>query len=442
MKRLFLYSLLLQISLIAAAQTIVPHNLSLGSAYDYSLSIPKEFTYGGVPLLTMYDEENKNVQIYDEDIQLIRTIDTSQEKSFDYQLTFQDEEREVKAVEVINEDFTLLGMNFHDWVEQIKRTDPNFTEDKLAIRTETNGDSLIMVDLENPYSSVETMYFNYKYFGKQYPRRYWRCRNGQMYQYDATYLATYTDWHTAGTHVEQRQEPLRCIKLCDLNLNFGDERATTYFEVSQTLFNEDEEFEYIIPKYVLAEEGFGGYTLMEPNEDNYGDEPIVTKRSNIASEKSKLALAGFQIVSADGTVTNDLTFERNLTAYDDKVFVISIGNKTYLAFSGYQNDKSCTIFYLVDKKTSSIKRHNIAPAALVAHPTIADKSEQITVELSEESRIHELSIVNSGGQTVKRIPVAPGQRQITIPATHLSTGMNIVHAKGAQGRNACKIIIK
>ena len=442
MNRLLFSALLLLASLTTAAQTVINKRMDFGSAYDPAFSIPKEFSYGGTPLLILHEQEEQSLLVYDEDIRLVKTIHLGQEKTFDFQLEFKDWEREVKTVEVINEDFSLLSLSFSEWLEQVRRTDPGFTEEKMTITVGEHGDSLIFLDLENSFSDVRALYFNYNTFGKQYPKRYWRCRNGQIFQCHGTYHISYTPWRVVGTHQEQRQEPRRCINLCNINLNQGDGRATSYFTVSQTLFNEDEEFEYIIPKYVLSEEGFGGYTFTEPTEVYWDDEPIQTKRSDVISEKTKLALAGFQVVSSDGTVHSDLNFGQNLNADIAHAFVVTIGTKTYLAFSGWKADAEVTFFYLIDKKTSQVKPHSIAPASLTAHPTLADKSEPVTVELGADSHVRELSIVNAAGQVLHRIPVAENQKQVTLPAHLLSPGMNIIFAKSRSGSSACKVIVR
>lgn len=441
------FLLMLSISTLAChAQTKVTEEMDLGYPDRNALSIPKEFCYGNTPLLTMYDNtEERNLLVYDENINLVKTINIRQEKTFNYQLLYQDEEREITAVNATETEQT-LNITYEQWIVQQSRVDPSFSEEKVSITKEANGDSLIIVDLTNPYVPIEQLYFNYNYFGKQYPKRYWRSKSGQMYQYAITYAVTYGDWHSVGTRTENRQETLRRLQLCNINLNYGDGRANYYFEASQTLFNNDEEFEYIIPKYELSANGSGGGSsndvIVEPS---YGEETIETHRSTIISEKSKLALVGFQVVTAEGNVINDLLFDKDFNASirSNYAYVITIGSMTYLAFDGYMNDKSCTVFYRIDRDgTNMIRKVNAAPARMMVSPTIANRTEQITVTLDEKNNAHEIIVVDSAGKIVKRVPIAAGQKTVSFPAQGLSQGLNIVNATDKATVNSCKIIIK
>ena len=446
MRKFFVLQTLLVAALTCFSQTKVTEEMDLGYPDRNALSIPKEFTYDNTPLLTMYDNtEDRNLLVYDEDINLIKTINIRQEKTFNYQLLYQDEEREVTAVNATETEQT-LNVTYEQWIIQQSRVDPSFSEEKVSITKEANGDSLIIVDLTNPYVPIEQLYFNYNYFGKQYPKRYWRSKGGLMYQYTITYTVTYGDWHSVGTRTENRQETLRRIQLCNINLNYGDGRANYYFEASQTLFNDDEEFEYIIPKYELSANGSTGSSSSEPIiEPSYGEETIETHRSTIISGKSKLALVGFQVVTADGNIVSDLLFDNGFSAsvYPNYAYVITIGSKTYLAFEGYMNDKRCTVFYAIDRNgTNKIKKVNAAPARMMVSPTIAHRTEQITVTLDEKNDTHEIFVVNSAGQIVKRVPVAAGQKTVSFPAQSLSQGLNIVNTTDKSTANSCKIIIK
>ena len=73
---------------------------------------------------------------------------------------------------------------------------------------------------------------------------------------------------------------------------------------------------------------------------------------------------------------------------------------------------------------------------------MADRSQQITVELGEGNNAKEITVVNSSGQVVKRVPMEEGQREITISARELGTGLNVVNTRTEQGSGSCKIIVR
>lgn len=439
LKQLIITACILLLSAISVthAQIKAIGQLDMGYPERIALSIPKEFTYRNTPMLTLYDDtEERNLLIYDDDINLVKTINMGQVKTFNYQLILQDEEREIDSIKAVEQ--PLYGQTTYTvWLVNQENLDPTFDESQLIITKEANGDSLIRINSENPND-----YFHHNFFGKKYPRVYYRCFKGQVVTCLITYTIDYTEWHITGTHVENRQSELQRLKLCNINLNNGDGRANYYFEASQTLFNDDEAFEYIIPKYTLATEGFDDYYSVT-EDPIYGEQSIVTQRSTVISEKSKLALAGFQVVSSNGTIVKELNFEEEFTANANPscIYIISIGEKTYLAFDGQKNGKSQTMFYLINRKTADIKKVKMAPARLTAFPTVANHSENITVELDKDSKAHEITIINSMGQLTKRIPLLKGQKRVTFPAQGLASGLNIIHAAGDK-TSSCKIIIR
>lgn len=444
MRKIIISLLALLFANTANSQVKTTERLDLGWPDRSSLSIPKEFTFNNVPLLTMHDGSDENLLVYDENIELIKTINIRQEKTFDYQLTFQDEEREVISVDIASEYEQDLYTTYEVWLNQIMLTDPTLTESSIHISIEENGDSLIIMDFtDNSFYSVSYYYFNYDYFGKQYPRRYWRCKNGQMYMYNVGYNVTYSDWHVTGTRTEYRQETLRRIRLCNINLNYGDGRANYYFEASQTLFNKDEEFEYIIPKYAIsATEGTSGYSA-ESGSTVYGEEIIETKRTTCISEKTKLALIGFQIVSADGTILNDLTFGNEVSAEPDRVYIVTIGEKTYIAIDASIDNNYCTLFYLIDKETTDIKKVNVAPARLCVSPTIVDRNTTINIKFGDGNATgSEIKVISTTGTQVRQSIVPAGQRETQITLNGASGVYNVVQIQNNKVKATQKIILK
>ena len=84
----------------AQAQTI-DGDLSVSyDSYRSSVSIPHEFCYGNTPLLVLHNKDNNSpsVRLYDENLNLVKKIDLKNDFTFDYTLDYQDEKREVIAV--------------------------------------------------------------------------------------------------------------------------------------------------------------------------------------------------------------------------------------------------------------------------------------------------------------------------------------------------------
>ncbi|MBQ8046347.1 MAG: hypothetical protein IJ196_00240 [Prevotella sp.] len=446
MKRLSFLPLMAAYALASTAQITTTGQADLGYPSHNAISIPKEFCHTGMPLLTLYDNsDEENLLIYNEDLELIQTVKRGQEHTFDYRLTYQDEEREVEKVVISDEHEECLYLTFDEWTARQAATDPSFTASRLTITTESDGDSLITYDLSsNPYLPIEQLYFNYNYFGKQYPRLYWRCKNGQMYSCRASYSVAYTEWHTTGTHSENMQETLHALLLCNINLNHGDGRSDCYFEVSQTLFNDDDEFEYIIPRYAMSAKGSGNSDIHDEPYDPSGEETIELKRKIVISEQPFLALTGFQIVDTSGKTVKELLFDDGFEASISPhyAFVITIGTKTYLAFEGYKDEQRCTVFYLVDRSTNSIKKIETAPAQLSVTPIIAPKGTAINVYLDgNQAKNSEIIAYSATGAQIKRIAVPAGQAstQLSIATPGLYT---IIQQQDNSIKASRKIILK
>lgn len=429
------------------AQIKTDGKLELGSTSKLALSIPKEFCYDGAPMLQMYEDEyssssERKLLIYDENLNLRQTLQIGGDKTFDYQITYQDEVRDIINVSIKQETEDNMRMSYDDFITQTKMSDPTFDESQLTIIDEANGDKLIIYDftLSNYFS--QSFYYGYNVFGTKYPKQYFRCKNGVMYRYYVTYSVTYGDWRVSGTRTEDNHLNYKRLYLCNINLNEGDGQANYYFEASQTLFNNDETFEYLVPKYVLS--ASSSDASVAPTFDG-DDDPIETTRSTIVSEKPYVALAGFQVVSSNGTVVRDLDFEQGFDSsiQSGYIYVVTIGKKTYLAFSGYQDGKSCTLFYQVDRQTSDIRKVSTARGSFIVTPTIADRSTPINISFGDDNKSgSDIIVYSTSGSQMQQQSVPAGKKSTQLTLNR-NAGMYIV-ARKQQGQpvQTQKIIIK
>lgn len=431
----------------ANAQTITGR-FNLGYSPDrMALSIPKEFTYKDIPLMILKDNSDENkLLIYDENLNVTKTLSLENNNTFNYQLTYQDMTREVVAVEETGKTVSCKYSSYEEFIEKETAINPKFNESQLIITTQENGDKIISFDYSyyDYGPSNDRMYFAYDYFGKKYPKFYLVLSNGSMTGYTTNYTVTYSEWKVAGTHAEEIQKTLKRLHLCNINLNKGDERNDYFFEMSQTLFNEDEKFEYLIPKYELSSNYNG--PSMEGSEPSY-DETITTTQTMVISENRYETLTGFQVVSESGEIIKDLNFDSDFTgdidSYSDYAFVITIGSNTYLAFNGYSDNKSATIFYKIDKSSTDIKQVMKVPASMKLSPTIAEKNTPINISLGDDNKTgSDIVVVSTNGAKVKKQTIPAGQTsaQMYIPN---NTGVYCVsRVQNNKVTDTRKVIIK
>lgn len=446
MSRMKLYTIIAMAALAttSAAQSITGR-FEFGYADRAALSVPKEFSYGSVPYLVLVDNNDQNnIQVYDENLDVVKTIAMKESMPFNYQLTCQAETREVTAVNETYKNSYCSYESYEAFIQRESLVDPYFNESCLIIKDFGDGTRKITVDYTNSgYTTNRQMYFAYDYFGMQYPKVYFIENSEGLTGYRVDYAVEYSEWQATGTTVNDYSADQDRIRLCNINLNNGDGRANSYFEVSQTLFNSDEGFEYILPKYKLSANGnVGGSYVINGGGDT---EQITTQRSVVISEQKELALAGFQVLSEDGNVVSDITFDGDFEGSIDLdcAFVITIGNTTYLAFDGYSNGQSSTIFYKIDRSTSSIQKVKTAPSTMKLTPTVVNSGSTINVNFGDDNvKGSDLVVVSASGAAVQTYHVPAGQTSAQIQA-NTSAGMYCIsRLQKNKAAETKKIIVK
>lgn len=377
---------------------------------------PKEFCYNGQ--IKFVAEEHDYNHFYkfmtlDENFEVEKTF-TFNSKASEYILSYQRKREGSAAIE--NYEDELLYENKSSWEEA-----------KAAIYDEWGA---IVVEKDNYVIWPENGYYYYSdnIFGTKYPTWiiYWNPENKNVYIRRYSYKTLYTgDWYTYdSTTLTDYTGPCYFTYYdYDNNSSFSGEGYGAGFYATQTLFNSDEKYEMLITHSSQSETIY--------NESDYDGDGEIDHRKI----KSGEIITGYSIISEDGDVifsTNVSDGRFNDKNYYTEVFILKANGKFYI----YDGN-----IWEINRETSSIKQVAKLKGMRVS-PTIAEQTDNITVELGEGSNAKEIVVVNGNGQVVKQIPVKNGERQITINAGSLNRGLNILNARGAKGNNNCKIIVK
>lgn len=195
-----------------------------------------------------------------------------------------------------------------------------------------------------------------------------------------------------------------------LSLNYrdmdGNSNESTIY-LTQTLFNNDEKFEYIVS--------------VPSNDDDY-----------------YYAITGFKIVSDDNEVLQTITFEKNVNNEPD---LVKIGNNLYI---GFRTTKYDEYFLYKINKSSDPSKVSVAttPMRVSVSPRVTERNQDITV-IADGDGIKDVVVTNAAGQVVYSTKVAAGQQTVKINSRQLSSGLNVVNIKGANGKSEnCKVIVK
>ena len=189
------------------------------------------------------------------------------------------------------------------------------------------------------------------------------------------------------------------------NYDIANESVLLLF--TQTLFNSDEHFEYIEFEGELVDY-YWEYTS------------IHIKSTNGNTLWSFNAEDGYLISSG--------------------IEVFKLDNKYYLVVNESNDEEYRRHLYLISQGQGLTKVETELPISVF--PSIVNRSQQITVELGEGNNATEVTVINGVGQVIKRMPVQKGQRQVTIPAQDLNSGLNVVNTRTQQGQGSCKIIVR
>ena len=275
---------------------------------------------------------------------------------------------------------------------------------------------------ENHY--YDYMYSNYVDWGKQYPKYGWI--------YNAYNDVQCVEFCYSPDELEEVNRYEDRIVSAYYNddvyvLEMGHE-AYSQAVISQTLFNNDEKYEFILP-------------VMEPLEGmNYysGKQTIYYEHEAI----------GYKIVSEDGTVLQEIIVNE---ARDSKInieaFVLQFGDKKYFIIERYDGSdySDTTYFYEINKNTNSIQKVREMPGSMRVAPTVANRNEEITISINDDNCnvARELIITGVNGKLIERRTIPAGENTFKVNAGMMRSGMyNFTLQKKGEVVDNSKVIIK
>lgn len=216
---------------------------------------------------------------------------------------------------------------------------------------------------------------------------------------------------------EDDKHELLDIYLYDFDSNCTDSEDMRF---TQTLFNTDEKFEYVIGVY---------------EEKAVGDEYNPWMRRDYT---------GLEIKSESGETLSSITFDTPFTYYVTPEF-FKMGETIYLTVSGGAGDDgySPVLVYRIDRNSNSLQKVKDMQGLNIM-PRMPKRHEMVTVEMDEISNVaRKLVVVNAAGQVVDHVIVPAGSKQVQLSASRMSHGLNVIQLKdGTQTSNGYKIMVR
>ena len=400
--------------------------------------IPKDYSFDGNAKLHFYDYDD-NISVYDDNIEVVKQFKLT-DQTFSFERTYVTKTREVKNVasEVLNSevyiDFNDYHMSYEEWLNQQEMmggTDYTFIKKEMPDGT---------IKLYGYYSwSVESTIFAFNYFGAEYPMVYllYNPTEGIIYRYNVRYKVEYTDWKEGEKETVSETYTSNPMKLHYWNMALGQSEEGPSFYVSQTLFNEDEDYEYIVPKYTIVDE-----SDVSSGDPDYAHEIVLSRRVTLSSGYP--AQTGFRVMSSDGSVIKDIDFEEGflLDEYSNDQYLIVMGNKTYIAIDGeYKDGESYQrgiVFYLVDGKETAIKQVKTAPIKM----KVTKRANTIDVHLLNTDQPSNIVVTNMNGMTLAKQNARAGQSEVMINTTAPSGVYNVSRIQNGKVVDSSKVVLK
>lgn len=303
------------------------------------------------------------------------------------------------------------------------------TREEFANQCVQNGFSIIKeVSRETWYlpNDRENCYY-FDIYGDKYPETIYIWDNSTNYGYVRNYNYTYESWGDTGLYGEPEIEQDDATpRPCDIYPMSSSCVEYENFIISQTLFNNDEAFEWIVPILEAVDYSFTNEYCKE--------------------EGKKIRSTGFRIESQNGSVITSIKFPSGMYGYTYvEPYLYMMNNKNYLfiELSNIDNSEYYYMAYEIDNSNASINAVD-APRHLKVAPTMPQRGTNVDITFDKPTENSCKIIVTSvSGKIVLIKNVEAGKMNTSINTDRFEKGMFIVSVHdGKSSHENTKIIVR
>ena len=287
-----------------------------------------------------------------------------------------------------------------------------------------NNDRCVFATLELPGVGVEHIYkvwFRFEPYDAENPED-----NGVLYSFEGEGddpTVTLGEWEVAEYYDSTMYTFGEVDFISDMGTHAGCSLALT-----QTLFNEDDGYEYIAREYELrVAYGYeSGPTI--------SGEKIPVYRYN----RYDVVCSGFSVKTADGSTIQSVKFPKDFHSSDTPKFsVLELDGRGYLCCEGPYE----IIIYAIDGSGAGLRQVG-SPIPARVFPTIVNRGEPISIERGDVSEEARVSVYSGDGTRRYSGGMKPGEQLKTLPTSGLPGGLNIVTIEDGGNRESTKILVK
>lgn len=386
--------------------------------------ISSRFTTDGKPrvaLHTDYREGNGDCKftVYDSKFNVEKTI-TIPQRIEGYSLKLKCTATKVEAINVYDDlDDAWVYDENGDYVEVTTNSllelylAQRYSADDIVKSTDAEGHTI--------YYELSASYYDEANLGKKYPYYYHHIKDGHLYTARVSYgytglifeelgrEAMYTEGHEDGHYTWD-----------------GNYHTDDWVYLSQNIFNNDDNYEYIRPLY--SGEFREGYL------PSYSSRAIDTVTVNAYYD-----VKGIEIVNDLGEVKAQVNCDYDDYIYTDGTKVLIMDGEMYLMVDG----ESANYIYKIDRETSSVKEVQ-GDFKVSFSPRVARRSQDVTVSLDAPAKqTADLVVTSMDGRVVAKRAIRAGQQSVQVNTARMSSGLYnfTVSSNGKKIENG-KIIVK
>ena len=332
------------------------------------------------------------------------------------------------------------------------------TQENLIITSVTShpdGGILFIYDMDayQADGSDAYNYFMVDTYGKQYPKSGILWQNGYLYSYYPYYSdeSVYAEDEVTFEYGEWVEvDTTHWVSVQDYGIGFVDYDANQIISeifsngdgvcLSQTLFNQDEKYEYLSFSYELSEESI--------YEENCPLPEYSSTFTQYGTGWRASAYKSFNVMSEDGTILQTVTFPNGFNVIElVEAQVIKLADQYYILCQGEMNESETLLIYKINRSSVGASVEQVcAPIKVGAFPSVANRNQMITIQLSGDnagSSQTNLQVVDMQGKVLNQQTIPAGQTTTTIPAHRLSNGMNLIKiTQGSKTLGTEKVIVK
>lgn len=464
MKKTLLVVSALSVALASQAQILNPKSV-LGDM-RVPVPVPGMFTCDGKSRMSNYlDYNEKNVKVYNEDLEVEKEFDLVLPNAQSYAVTkyrellwknmpqfdmVVDYAVDPVAIENVTADQIRDEMNYRYEYENPAGLRRLFGKEAVITETSRTATSVSFDISVNKDSLVLSTDYNGKLTGHYYIGKITYSLGDSLMssgvrvpcgKYSGI-LKYYGPSLTGAWKEDPEKSDERSFEIRPINLYYYD-MASLYddghFLITQNLFNADKAYEYVVPicqQSVVRTE--------ETDLDGDGEADQITTWYGCD-------YPGFKIMQDNGNVVATIMLDEgySLNTYDSDFTFVHFENKNYIVANVQKagNDgktEYASVFYAITPgDAASIKAVRTERTGLKATPELARKNEMVVVDFSTIENAKLLSVVNGNGQTVMQTPVANGQTSYRLNTSNLPAGLYVVKVdNGKRMTESCKIVVR